>query len=430
MITVRPICLAVLFALLFSACSIIEVDTNVQPNLDRQIIITFTAPPEQPEQVRSFAFEEPAPSKSRIKRMMASVLRFHGLRRIADWSIDLLGLHVIVAEVGEQESIDKVVSKLKQDSRVESVQSVGTFKLLTYNDPYSHLQNAVNSGEIERIHEWVTGKGVVVGIVDTGVDRNHPELREKIVYAENFVDHDQQNFDDDEHGTAVAGVIASTADNKVGIVGIAPDVKLMAFKACWQRGKYSNEAECDSFSLAKALYSALEQQPDVLNLSLAGPDDPLIRRLIKAATDQGIIVIAAVESKKGSGSFPASMDEVIAVSAAPVDELDETIRSGILAPGIDILTTSPGGSYSFKSGSSMATAYVSGVIALMKERAPKMSAYEARNQMVSTARSSVKMIPVVDVCAAVSDADKGEVCPSNVVVSNLGFKPAVLTTDY
>ncbi len=422
MITLRPICLPVFLALLFTGCSVIEVDTSVQPNLDRQILITFTAAPEKPQQARSFAAEEPAPSKSRIRRMIASVLRFHGLRRIADWSIDLLGLHVIVAEVGEQESMDKVVSKLKQDSRVESVQSVGTFKLLTYNDPYFHLQNAVNSDEIERIHEWATGKGVVVGVVDTGVDRNHPELREKIIYAENFVDHDQQNFDNDEHGTAVAGVIASTAGNKVGIVGIAPDVKLMAFKACWQRGKYRNEAVCDSFSLAKALYSALVQQPDVLNLSLAGPEDPLIRLLIKTATDLGIIVIAAVESKKGSESFPASMDEVIAVSAAPVDELDETIQNGVLAPGIDILTTSPGGSYSFKSGRSMATAYVSAVIALMKEREPRMSGYEARNQMVSTARSSVKMIPVVDVCAAVSDANKGEICPSNVFVSNLDFQ--------
>ncbi|MFT5209004.1 MAG: major intracellular serine protease [Flavobacterium sp.] len=126
----------------------------------------------------------------------------------------------------------------------------------------------------------------MVAVVDTGVDRTHPELSDRIMYSSSFIDNDISNFDADEHGTAVAGIIGSKANNEVGIVGVAPEVKLMVLKACQQDDK-TRRAHCDSYSLLKALTRVLALEPDILNLSLAGPPDPLIARLIDAILGKG-----------------------------------------------------------------------------------------------------------------------------------------------
>ncbi|MDA0273049.1 MAG: S8 family serine peptidase, partial [Proteobacteria bacterium] len=193
------------------------------------------------------------------------------------------------------------------------MQSVKLYTLMSYNDPYFALQNTVNGDRIDSIHEISTGKNVVVGLVDTGVDRWHPELIDKIVYTRNLVEDDQASFDGDEHGTAVAGVIASAANNDLGIVGVAPDVQLMVFKACRQEKK-SRRTSCDSLSIIKALGDVLVQQPDILNLSLSGPRDGLIERLLREAYRSGIVLLGAVDESSGlAESFPANMEEVIAV---------------------------------------------------------------------------------------------------------------------
>lgn len=355
--------------------------------------------------------------KNNVEPVVSKILSLHRLKKISQWSIKALGIEAIVAEIRGNRTVDEVVKALARDERVESVQPVRTYDLLTYNDPYFHLQNASVRGEqIERIHDLTTGKDVVVAVVDTGVDRQHPELVDRIILSRNFVDHDQAHFDNDEHGTSVAGVIGATANNDIGIVGVAPEAKLMVLKACWQDSR-TRRARCDSYSIMKAMVEALKQQPDVLNLSLAGPQDPLIERLIRAAAERGIIVVAAIDSKQ-SNPFPASMPEVIAVSA-PVQSGIELPSNGLLAPGTDVLTTTPGATYAFRSGSSMATAYVSGVAALLKERQPTLSGEQLRAQLLSSSRLSVDMIPVVDICHAVVSREDGILCGAGALAARL-----------
>lgn len=343
--------------------------------------------------------------------IIKAVLVFHRLKKVAQWSIKSLGVEAVVAEFNGKKTRDEVISSLLDDDRIDSVESVKTYRLLTYNDPYFELQNSVNSEDIENIHRMATGKNVVVGVVDTGIDRQHPELMDRIIYSRNFVSHDQGRFDHDEHGTTVAGVIASAANNELGIVGVAPDVKLMAFKACWE-DRLTHLARCDSVSLMKALENVITMQPDIVNLSLAGDEDLLIRRLLKAASDRGIVLVAAIDPRSES-SFPASMPEVIAVGTPLGGNIGgETF--GILAPGTDVLTTTPGATYAFKSGSSMATAYVSGIAALMKERQPTLSGEQIRVHLRLTSSTSISATPVVDMCAAVSQ--DGESCQSHSIV--------------
>src|ERR1035438_2109430 len=94
--------------------------------------------------------------------------------------------------------------------------------------------------------------------------------------------------------TAVAGVIAAIPDNGIGIVGIAPDVRLFVFKACWRSAPTGAKATCNSFTLAQALAAAIEERVDIINLSLAGPSDPLLTRLVGRAAAAGIIGRGAV----------------------------------------------------------------------------------------------------------------------------------------
>ncbi len=401
---------------LLAGCASVDRESLAQ-RLSRQVVFTVSndiaASPSFLTSYSHATFEdmEPALIREKSQSIIDGILRFHRLHKVSQWSMKTLGVEAVVAEFKGDKTLDEVIADLGADERVDSVESVKSYRVLTYNDPYFELQSSVNSDDIESIHRLATGKDIVVGIVDTGVDRTHPELLDRIIYSGNFVAHDQGRFDGDEHGTSVAGVIGSAANNELGIVGVAPDVKIMAFKACWQ-DRVTRRASCDSVSLIKALTDVIDQQPDIVNLSLAGPVDVLIERLLRVASENGIVLIAAINPKTGI-SFPASMPEVIAVgtSLASKTGIDE---SGIVAPGTDVLTTTPGATYAFRSGSSMSTAYVTGIAALMKERQPTLSGEQIRMHLRSTSLTGGDRVPVVDMCGAVSLA--GERCHSGSIV--------------
>ena len=122
--------------------------------------------------------DEPA-----AQNLIQAVLQFHGLTKVSQFTIQALNVEAVVAEFGPSRNLDDVVSALSADNRVQSVQSVKPYTLMSYNDPYFALQSTVNGDQIDSIHQISTGKNVVVGIVDTGVDRWHPELIDNIVYT-------------------------------------------------------------------------------------------------------------------------------------------------------------------------------------------------------------------------------------------------------
>jgi len=164
------------------------------------------------------------------------------------------------------------------------------------------------------------------------------------------------------HGTAVAGIIAAQADNHVGIVGVAPLARLLALRACWQVAP--SDTRCSSLTLALALSAALEHHAQIVNLSLGGPPDRLVQRLIEAAQSRGITVVAARDDAVPGGGFPASLPGVIAVGSAAAGGI---AHDGVTAPGTDVLSTLPGSRWGIVSGSSYAAAHVSGLVALLIE---------------------------------------------------------------
>ncbi len=337
----------------------------------------------------------------RTRREVARLSKQYDLRGVEDWPIRSLGIHCVVFEVAPGRSIQEMIDRLARDPRIDSVQLMNTFDVMgersnAYDDPYAQMQHSLDAMRIWEAHPWARGRGVAVAVVDTGVYRQHPDLAGRVVVAKDFVGHGSTA---EIHGTAVAGVIASRANNGIGTVGVAPEARILALRACWE-APGSTSGHCNSFTLAKALDWVVNRRPEVLNLSLAGPHDPLLERLLLAVLDENVKIVAAYERGPEGISFPGSVEGVL-LTRSP----DETTSPGIGAPGHDILAAAPGDRFDFVSGNSFAAAHVSGVVALLLERAPGLSMDEIRQVLKTTSRNSI-----IDACAALAEVAPDATC--------------------
>ena len=295
-----------------------------------------------------------------VRRAADRVARDFDLEVVDEWPIVPLKVHCLVFAVDEDRSLDALLAELRERPEVESAQPLNTFEVHgSKADPYANLQHNLDTLGLIEAHALSRGDGASVTIIDTGADFKHPELTKAIRSRHDFAG--QGDFAGEAHGTAIAGIIAASSNNGVGIVGVAPEARLEVLRACWYpEGR--DGAVCDSFTLAKALSHALESGSGVINLSLGGPSDPLLARLVTLALGRGMVIVAAAPTQKG---FPADVPGVIVVGS----EEDEQ-ESGLSAPAVDILVPVPGGGFDYASGSSLAAAHVTGVIALLIAEKP------------------------------------------------------------
>jgi len=346
----------------------------------------------------------------------AGIAQQYRLNFVAAWTMESLGgEQCVVFEVPRGRSAREVVRRLSSDPRVSLAQPVETFHTQG-SDPYAHLQHGSATLRLDQAHRFATGKGVKVAVVDTGVDFDHPDLRDRMKFAHSFVDRGEKTFSNDIHGTAVVGLIAATADNGIGIAGAAPQAEIYALKACWEQPPGARQAVCNSYTLALAvdfaLSSKLREPPNVINFSLAGPNDPLLGKLIDRALAKGIVVVAA-EGGTPNQDFPANHKGVIGVMGS--DDLNgpSTVPAGhsravLAAPGVDIMTTMPHGTYDLFSGSSAAAAEVSGIAALLLEKNPKLTPAQIAEILQKTGRAiDADPVSEVDACAALASVGGG-----------------------
>jgi Subtilase family len=323
-----------------------------------------------------------AKDKSRWSVIEQELLRDYPLIKSGAFPLDSLGIQCLVFIISEQSEMPKLVAQLLRDGRVESVQNNSVFmsQSAQYSDQYAKLQHGFKQIGVDRVHHQFTGKGVKIAIIDTGIDIEHPDLANQVALQENFVEKGDESFTSDRHGTAIAGVIAAIANNDIGIYGVAPDAQLVGLKSCFYQAEVNNYAICSSWSLAKALDFAILQAVDIVNLSLSGPHDNLLARIINEGQKREIIFVAATDDRNHQVGFPASIPDVIAVASSEDEGNNEFSpmknKNMLLAPGKEIISTAPRNKYDFFSGSSLATAIVSGSIALLKEKNPNLSVDE------------------------------------------------------
>ena len=340
---------------------------------------------------------------SRAARLLRAIERDYGLREVKAWPIAPLHMHCAVLEISAHEERAAVIAALLRDQRVRIAQPLQTFTTQTsvYDDPYVGLQRGFQQLEVPGAHELSRGAGVRIAIVDTGVDTQHPDLRGVIVKTANFVDADDAQFRRDRHGTELAGIIAAVANNGEGIVGIAPGARLAVYKACWQLSADADAARCNSFTLARALTAALDDHAQIVNLSLAGPPDPLLRELLVEALRRGVLVVgAAPPDQAGRSVHFLGVDGVLTVTNAGLQGDGGPLH----APGQEILTLLPGGHYDYASGTSLSTAHVTGTVALLLEIHPHLTAAAAYRVLHDTTRHGLYAgsADSINACAAVS----------------------------
>ncbi len=313
-----------------------------------------------------------------VRRAAADVATRYRLVEIENWPIRALSIYCVVFRIPDGVERTAVIDALATDKRVESVQVLQRFETNMareeshYDDTYAGLQYGLEILGIAAAHKASTGKGVRIAIIDGDVDRNHEDLKGRIDRSRTFSG--KGTSVNVEHGTAVASVIGARSNNARGIVGIAPQASLELFVSCWGGGN-GQPATCDSFSLSKALDTMLENPPQILNLSLNGPQDPLLERLLTKTAEAGVVIVAAGSGRdSGRGAFPSSMDCVLGVHSSVSANDEEALFANLLyAPGDRILVAVPTDQYDFRSGSSLAAAHVSGVIALLLAVAPDLS---------------------------------------------------------
>jgi subtilisin family serine protease len=391
-------------------------DTSVAASMDssRDIVLAVANPlePAATHAGSSLLGYAPAPNYGagqRARSLLSDLRHQYGWNEVGGWPIRALGVYCIVLRPPVGVDRDTLVAALAKDQRVELAQPLQEYAVYSqaakdeerYNDPYTDLQRGFVETHAAEAHTVTQGDGVQVAVVDTGVDTAHPDLKGHLADVRDEVSDHDKAFATDSHGTEVAGIIAAVGNNHQGMVGMAPKARVSVYKACWYDDGKSG-ARCNSFTLAKALAAVNDTDARIVNLSLGGPADPLLGKLLAQLLSQGRIVIAALPPDGSPRGFPDSAPGVIVVRSSASGAAPPGVVS---APGTDILTTQPGGGYDFTSGSSMATAHVSGIVALLLSVAPGLDAQAVHDILLRTSAPAGGLVQV-DAAAAVNAVPK------------------------
>lgn len=337
------------------------------------------------------------------------------------------------------------------------------------NDPNINQMWGIRYEQYDRgvnaMAAWNITKGspeVTVVVMDTGVDHQHPDLKDRFspkrgevpdngadddgnglvddVLGYDFVNSDGDPMDDNFHGTHCAGTSAATGNNGIGIIGIAPEASIRAYKVLGHTGSGSFVDVVAAVKDIRKL-KRVTGKPVVVNMSFGAPASyPPMEQEVAEASREGVIFVAAAGNEASTlPHYPASYPSIIAVGAstqsggvAPFSNKGKEWVD-VAAPGVQILSTFPSGGYRFLQGTSMAAPHVAGVVALMLSRNPNLSAAEALRIISDPANSNpfpdweelAASEGVVDAVKAIAAAGGGnqEPTPTPTPIATATFTP-------
>jgi filamentous hemagglutinin family protein len=316
---------------------------------------------------------------------LTELLQGLGLQVLASQNLVSLGRVALLLRITDGRSVRDIIRALELMNVVALASPEYEFRLMqspagaTRGDP---AQYVLSKFSLTQAHRVASGKDVIVAVIDSEVDKQHTEIQGAISEE---LDTLAVKEPPHAHGTAMAGAIVSRAR----LLGVAPAAKILAVRAF---GESASAYEGTSFNILKGIEWAMSQGARVINMSFAGPRDPSLERAFKAARQKGVVLVAAAGNAgpKSAPLYPAADPSVIAVTA--VDSQDRVFRGAnqgtqvsVSAPGVDILAPAPDQAYQMSTGTSIATAHVSGVVALMLERDPSLSPDEVRRILEATA---------------------------------------------
>jgi thermitase len=251
------------------------------------------------------------------------------------------------------------------DASTAPASTASQSETIALSEPYARQQPILNEADLASLWQVTTGSGeTVVAVLDTGIDGNHEELIGKVIAEVNLTDSPTPG-DVHGHGTHVAGII-SAKDDVLGVSGIAPACSLLNVKVADDIGS------CRDSVLAQGIIWAVDNGASVINISIEFAEPSLaLENAIDYAWDQGALIVAAAGNRGNDApAYPAYYENCLSVSAVKQDNnLVPLSNRGdwvdVLAPGFKIYSTLPSNGYGYKTGTSFACAYVSGLAALL-----------------------------------------------------------------
>jgi hypothetical protein len=309
------------------------------------------------------------------------VARRHNLTIVATQRSALTGATLVQFRIGGNRATRDVVRAMEAERILSQPNYIYLLGEAAAPEPAAAKSGASNDGQqyvanklrLAEVHKIATGKGVTVAVIDSEIDRAHPELARSI--AERF---DAVGKPDEPHlhGTGMAGAIVS----QDRLIGVAPGARTLAVHA-FSTGATQQSPQATTQSIVAGIEWALSKGARIINMSFAGPQDPFLAQHLKKASEKGAILIAAVGNAgpKSPPLYPAADPRVIGVTAT--DENDQLYQGSVLgaqvavaAPGVDVMVPAPSGAYQLTTGTSVAAAHVSGVAALLLEKHPEADA--------------------------------------------------------
>lgn len=346
-------------------------------------------------------------------RMDALIARLGNLRHLEARTFLLAGVTVHRYQIVDGAPVAEVIEDLEADATVVYAQPNYIYvPAQTAAAAAPNPQYALERLAIADAHALATGEGVPVAVIDSQIDNTHSEFHEAIIDLLDATG--EEAGDADAHGTSIAGVIAARGT----LTGIAPKVRLIGIRAFVTDAQGS--ARSTTWRIAASLDAAWQAEARVVNMSFAGPQDPLVGGAVAGAGRRGMIGVAAA-GNDGPGArplYPAAYPGVIAVTAVDkndgvYDHANQGEYIALAAPGVDILAPVPGNGYNVTSGTSLAAAHVSGLAALVLSRAPHLTAQEVAEILASSA---------ADLGEPGYDAIFGAGLPDAVTALNAGTK--------
>lgn len=317
-------------------------------------------------------------------------LEQYGLTRLEQTRVALLDQVVLKVAYPESMSPQEAL-RMATDERVFRAQPNYYYYPSADNqvesaDPFAELQYAFAKMGLTRLTDGESGEGVKLAVIDSGIRADHPAIGGQVTASFSaFPEADGATLNAD-HGTAVASIIAAQS----GMKGVARDVALMSAQVF--RFNEAGHMVGDSYDIVRGIDWAVANGAKILNLSFAGRQDSLLAAAVDAADAKGVIMVAAAgnEGADAPAAYPAAYDNVIAVTATDEDDgLYDFANRGthveLAAPGVDVLVAAGLDGYGLQTGTSMATAYISGSVALMLGREPDLAVRAIKERLARSA---------------------------------------------
>ena len=321
-------------------------------------------------------------------QQVADIARRLGLTIVSQTTIAALRRTVYTFHITPGQSVADVIRLVESAGLHVAAQPNYTYSLgqdrggasADLGDPAQYI---VRKLQLSAVHRITQGKDVVVALIDSRVDTKQPDIAGGI--ADSYDAGCGADTPPDAHGTGMAGAIASHS----GLLGVAPGAKIVAICAFGGPGGI----EATSTKIVRGLDYAIAHGAKIVNMSFAGPRDPTLAQELQIAREKGILIIAAAGNAgpKSPPLYPGADPNVMAVTAT--DEHDRLFNGAnqgsyvaVAAPGVNVLVPAPNGDVQFTTGTSVASANVSGVAALLMAEKPTRTPEEIRSILVATAK--------------------------------------------